>query len=104
MGLERFNKTVDILVKAYLNDTLAHKTCTACAVGNIIAHYLGTTPMPDKSNKYTGFSNSMFSNGQSECWFDMCGSNDKMVMEGHQVNLTGYSAEELGRVEYAFEN
>lgn len=34
---ERFDETVDILVKAYLNDTLQHGHCAACAVGNIIA-------------------------------------------------------------------
>jgi hypothetical protein len=32
-----FNHTVNVLVKAYLNDTLRHNNCYACAVGNMIA-------------------------------------------------------------------
>jgi len=35
MKTANFNDTVDILVKAYLNDTLEHGVCSACAVGNI---------------------------------------------------------------------
>lgn len=34
---ELYQKTVDILVQAYFNDTLEHGNCAACAVGNIIA-------------------------------------------------------------------
>ena len=36
-----FSNTVDILVKAYLNDTLRHCNCYACAVGNIISSAMG---------------------------------------------------------------
>jgi len=35
--LEKFNDTVGVLVKAYLNDTLIVGACCACAVGNLIA-------------------------------------------------------------------
>lgn len=35
-----FNHTVSVLVKAYMNDTLLHMDCAACAVGNIIADSL----------------------------------------------------------------
>lgn len=37
MKTPTFNETVDILVKAYLNGTLNHTACAACACGNIIA-------------------------------------------------------------------
>jgi hypothetical protein len=33
-----FSNTIDILVKAYLNDTLQHESCSACAVGNLVSH------------------------------------------------------------------
>jgi len=32
-----YHETVDILANAYMNNTLVHGTCAACAVGNIIA-------------------------------------------------------------------
>jgi hypothetical protein len=38
---ELYNNTVDILVQAYFNDTLAHCDCSACAVGNMIAGNCG---------------------------------------------------------------
>lgn len=41
MSKERFDKTVGILVKAYMNDTLTHGECAACAVGNIVAARIG---------------------------------------------------------------
>jgi hypothetical protein len=31
-----FEKSIDILVKAYLNNTLKHGDCSACAVGNLL--------------------------------------------------------------------
>jgi hypothetical protein len=37
-----FEQTVDVLVKAYLNDTLVHGNCCACVVGNLCAHAIGT--------------------------------------------------------------
>lgn len=37
-----FNHSVNVLVKAYLNNTLAHSTCYACAVGNLVADGIGT--------------------------------------------------------------
>jgi len=41
MKAASFENTVDILVKAYINDTLEHNNCYACAVGNIVAHNMG---------------------------------------------------------------
>jgi hypothetical protein len=38
---ELFHRTVGILVKSYLNDTLIHSDCAGCAVGNLIAHTNG---------------------------------------------------------------
>ncbi len=35
---EQFEKTVQVLVKAYFEGTLEHMDCRACAVGNIVGH------------------------------------------------------------------
>ncbi len=45
-----FNKAIDVLVKAYLNDTLHHGWPCGCAVGNLIADAYKTKPstFPDK--------------------------------------------------------
>lgn len=37
---ERFDRAIAALVKGYMNNTLAKGTCTACAVGNMVAHSL----------------------------------------------------------------
>ena len=39
--LEKFNDTINILVDAYLKNTLLHGNCCACAVGNIVAAKMG---------------------------------------------------------------
>lgn len=38
---KRFKNAYDALVKAFYNDHLAYQKCTACAVGNIVAHAHG---------------------------------------------------------------
>lgn len=38
---ELFDKTIGILVNAYLNDTLENANCHACAVGNLVATNCG---------------------------------------------------------------
>lgn len=84
-----FNETVDILVKAYMNDTLEHGSCSACAVGNIITARLG--------DEYFGTFE----------WFDYIrGQNcDKITEIGkEQVQSTGYSFDDVVRIEQAFES
>ena len=34
---ELFNKSVDVLVKAYKSGSLSHYNCQACAVGNLVS-------------------------------------------------------------------
>lgn len=96
-----FNYTVNVLVKAYLNNELAHRSCTACAVGNIIAESLGTKPKPDTDNIFTGFDNNRYQNGYLETWFDI---RNMTVRDCSQVRMTGYYVDELRKIEYAFEN
>lgn len=43
---ELFDRTISILVKAYLNNTLEHTNCYACAVQNIVAGNMGLEITP----------------------------------------------------------
>lgn len=90
-----FENTVNILVQAYLNDTLEHGNCAACAVGNIVAascnyEYLRRT---DSCLKW------MWSKYTPDWYCDFVG-----VQESEQTRATGYSVEELNRIEMAFES
>jgi hypothetical protein len=38
---ELFDRTIGILVKGFMNDTMEYTDCTACAVGNLIAYNNG---------------------------------------------------------------
>lgn len=99
--MRNFHHTVNILVQAYLNDTLIHGRCYACAVGNIIR-----------------------GNGvHLECWLDDHETfwlryieatirNKESISQQPdyvkrvaltQITCTGYSAKELGLIEHAFE-
>lgn len=93
-----FEKTVDILVKAYLNDTLEHGNCAACAVGNIVVsvhgyQYYSQSPLTGlKVDEIITYDN----------WYS--------VLTGHEsyrgrkeIEKTGYSFKEIRRIEAAFE-
>jgi len=103
-----FHYTVNVLVKAYLNDTLKHDFCTACAVGNIIAEANNVK----LTKNFGGF-----------ITWDKCGphwgrlfltdshTGDQMINADRikypeiiePIKATGYKWRELARIEYAFE-
>lgn len=114
-----YNKTVDILVQAYFNDTLMLQECTACAVGNIVAANngykivkVGENMMwqdegkdvfyPQWANvlatpKYNFFQRFFVSNRQ---WFHLekfCDSAKEEILS------SGYDLPEFARIENAFE-
>ncbi len=114
---ELYSKTVDILVQAYFNDTLEHGNYCGCAVGNIIAANFGIELVKSSGKKsevhpkmipdfsYTanrGHLENPFHNG---IWYYFKDKNKTPngVVE-QQVVMTGYSWEELLRIERAFEN
>lgn len=84
-----FEKTVDILVKAYLNDNLNRMDCKACAVGNIVAASGVDLVVKDKAYW-------IYATRKSERdSFD--------AIEGREeVKATGYTVDELDRIEHAF--
>lgn len=104
-----YEKTIKILVNAYLNDTLVKGHCSACAVGNIVAGNMGLSVV-----RCVGYSSWISKDGKNEIpyW-------DEVFMttsEGQRVNLdeyegdakaqidsTGYSVAELALIEETFE-
>jgi hypothetical protein len=95
-----FEQTVDVLVRAYMNDELAHRICSACAVGNIVAAALGTRPKVIGGP--TVFDNNLFEDGTRTDWYDaMIGSHCRGI---DQIHKTGYTVSEIKQIEHAFEH
>jgi nuclear transport factor 2 (NTF2) superfamily protein len=102
--MRNFDYTVNVLVKAYLEDTLAHQFCAACAVGNIISEA--------RSYKISKVGCGFEWVGQRTQWenvFMTSNGIQEFNIEGYQgeartqIDSTGYAPEELARIEFAFE-
>lgn len=89
-----FNHSVSVLVKAYLNGTLRHGDCNACAVGNLICASLGT----QHRKMFWAY---VFATCRSgERLFDESGYYGEAKIE---IDSTGYTIHELALIENAFE-
>lgn len=96
-----FESTVDILVKAYLNDTLQAGDCMACAVGNII--------------QAKGYNLQITCDDEQTYWLRVVEkiyrpykhtpklSEREQRIGLEQIASTGYNAFELEKIEHAFE-
>jgi hypothetical protein len=102
---EKFHHTVNILVQAFLNDELAHKTCSACAVGNIVAAATGTKPKRNDELAPIEFDNTFFADGSFAMngWYATI-SGTKSIEGECQIRATGYTVDELKEIEYVFEH
>lgn len=93
-----FNQTVNVLVQAYLNDTLEHGNYCACAVGNLIADAVGAQIVLKREacscSKY-GWDHPDYSGAE---WFG------RTPTGKIQIKATGYSFDEIWRIEKAFES
>lgn len=108
-----FNETIDILVKAYLNDTLIHNRCSACAVGNIVAQKKYNSSLIPEYQLWSAESNFRDSIGWQSVFcstMDENGEYDQdffpMNYKGlakEQIDATGYTWQELAQIEAAFE-
>lgn len=112
-----FENTVDILVKAYLNGTLEHSNCYACAVGNIVAYATGKKFIRSyafmrewkwKDCDYPAAGNDTGGWGQviTTCCLDGVPQVNLNNFYGEakiQIESTGYSPTELSKIEFAFE-
>jgi hypothetical protein len=100
---QRFEKAYNSLYNAFMNDTLAKGTCVACAVGNIVADSMGV--------KIENIDGSFFTSERVSFWSDIFfTSYGFQVVNQHTseqremlFDLTGYSVEELMKIEFAFE-
>jgi hypothetical protein len=103
--MRNFEHSVNVLVQAYLNDTLEHLNCCACAVGNLVADACGYT-YKKSTSRYIKVE---WDNGINAAWFDhllgdMFTTNDTNVLGLKQIQSTGYSVEEIDKIERAFES
>lgn len=118
-----FNHSVNVLVKGYLDDTLKHGNCYACAVGNLICDSMGfewektlnrgiysvmwKNQVYPTSNmiilgvltRILGWA-AVFSTSLQVQIIEM---NNYKGKAKEQIDSTGYTVEELARIEYAFE-
>ena len=109
---QRFEKAYNALYNAFMNDTLAKGTCTACAVGNIVADAMGAKVYSQEDMNSIRFHCS----NDNYWWGEMFvtysdGQRITKISENSEVkklrkkilNLTGYTWRELAKVEKAFE-
>lgn len=102
-----FDNTVSILVKAYLNDTLIHGDCAACAVGNLIASSKGY-------KTYRAGCTVVWQQGYAQPHWQSVFLTDSVSQSiqpknytgkaKDQIDSTGYTWQELARIEKAFES
>lgn len=99
---ELYNWTVGVLVDAYFKGEIEHGYCTACAVGNICM----------AAGAEFGFMSTPYSNSAWAVVF--CTKEEEQYYYPEQylnnsygcktvIDATGYTVEELAKIEYAFE-
>lgn len=104
---ERFDNAIKALVQAFFDETLAKGNCAACAVGNMVASAWGQKVGSDLREVACGPIN-------NSSWNNLFTTSDGVQFKGLSfinsdddgelaIYPTGYSAEELAKVEYAFE-
>lgn len=105
-----FDKTVDILVKAYLNDTLKHGDCYACAVGNLVAHSCGYRVTPrlewfdqDGKSKFAEWKFVFMTVRRRDETTQSIYPEHYNGRSKEQIDSTGYTWQQLAKLEYAFE-
>lgn len=102
-----FNHSVNVLVNAYLNDTLKHEDCSACVVGNLCG---GSTLWKFLFMTYNGEQKAYLDTPQKELFLEsilahhFVTSEEELLQRAIKVcESTGYTVDELAKIEYAFE-
>lgn len=104
---EKFNETVGILVRAYMNGALLHGHPCGCAVGNLIAAKIGArvNVVDEDVAEWIQFNEA---NMDGFDWYKRLYPN--RVRSGNpdlgavQIAITGYSLKEIASIELAFES
>jgi len=94
---KKFEHSVNVLLKALLNNTLVHGRCKACAVGNLIAASLGINIYLEehdwpkwRTNLYTGHE-----------WLHP--EFDEIETANFFYRSVGYTQDQIYKIEHAFE-
>lgn len=98
----KFDETVSILVKAYLNDTLEVGNYCACAIGNLIAAKVGARFVKINSSCYGSrlkWEGVKYEGGE---WYRS--SDYESVFAGEQQTAIGYDRNHIYLIEKAFES
>ncbi|KAA6437071.1 hypothetical protein FEM33_20355 [Dyadobacter flavalbus] len=104
---KRFKNAVDALMYAFFNETLAKGTCSACAVGTMVAWGAGVKVGKCLEPVYISdlVTNDLW--GMAFSTTDGIQSRDYKKEKEWFVKIcikeTGYSADELARIEYVFD-
>jgi hypothetical protein len=98
---ELFYESVNILQKAYYNGTLQHGNPCGCAVGNLVVSACGIKTSFTEDNRFNW-------NNKAPLWYErMMGVKQTLTifeeLGEKQINATGYSIEEIKKIEGAFE-
>lgn len=111
--LATFDNTVGILVKAYLEGTLLKGHCYACAVGNICAAALGKQVVGVvRSENSDAIDANWSGSGHYAMWRYVfmtrfgkqdCNEDAYESLAKQEIDATGYTWQQLARIEYAFE-
>ncbi len=108
MKKDRFTSAYDSLIASFFDGTLSKGYCTTCAIGNIVARAQGI--IPTRNNKIFDMSKHLkvsfwallflTSNGHQDKFYEKGGCHEEM---NRLKDITGYTAEELAKVEWVFE-
>lgn len=95
---EQFQKSISILINAYMNDTIDFDTTQGCYVGNLVAGWLNIAVK--RVGSLITWKNS------NSAWFDVCHFGvvdyDNYIGESkRQIDATGYTPEQLCKIESA---
>jgi len=103
-----FENSINVLVKAYLNDTLVQGNCYACAVGNLVKEAMGYSYVP--CIDFPDRKIALKENEGRYCSIDVVGEgwyaalyNQSSFKFQTESKAIGYNAKEIRKIEYAFE-
>lgn len=99
---KRVANAIEVFLRAIDSGTLAKGSCTACAVGNLVAHGMGGVISKDLNcNKPNSFWSFLFTTNSGGQHIYRQSLNDTTVMQN--IESTEFTWEELAKIEYAFE-
>jgi len=91
-----FDKTISILINAYLKGTLYHSEGCACVIGNLVAFYNNYKIITDERHSLWYTKEGLTISSDWVCLFE-----DRMP---EQLKCIGYARPEIVKIEAAFES